>query len=50
MVLAENEDVLEKIGWEPNSVEMGFNAGDNVVSLARYTSAAPLASVSGSTP
>ena len=24
VVLAENEDVLAKIGWEPNSVEMGF--------------------------
>jgi hypothetical protein len=24
VVLAENEDVLASIGWEPNSVEMGF--------------------------
>ena len=37
VVLAENEDVLAKIGWEPNSVEMGFEAGDNTVTIARYT-------------
>ena len=37
VVLAENEDVLAKIGWEPNSVEMGFAAGDNTVTIARYT-------------
>ena len=36
-MLAENEDVLAKIGWEPNSVEMGFDAGDNTVTVARYT-------------
>jgi hypothetical protein len=50
VVLAENEDVLARIGWEPTSVEMGFQAGDNTVTLARYTSVGPLASVSGSTP
>ncbi len=26
VVLAENEDVLRQIGWQPNSVEMGFAA------------------------
>jgi hypothetical protein len=50
VVLAENEDVLAKIGWEPNSVEMGFNAGDNTVTIARYTGGGSLSSVSGSTP
>jgi hypothetical protein len=50
VVLAENEDVLANIGWEPTSVEMGFSAGDNTVTVARYTSTAPLASVSGSKP
>jgi hypothetical protein len=50
VVLAENEDVLKQIGWEPNSVEMGFAAGDNTVTISRYTGGGSLSSVSGSTP
>ena len=50
VVLAENEDALRNIGWEPNSVEMGFKAGDNTVTVARYTGGGSLSSVSGSTP
>ena len=50
VVLAENEDVLQQIGWEPNSVEMGFKAGDNTVTIARYTGGGALSSVTGSTP
>ena len=50
VVLAENEDVLREIGWEPVSVEMGFEAGDNTVTIARYTGGGSLSSVSGSTP
>lgn len=50
VVLAENEDVLAKIGWEPNSVEMGFERGDNTVTVTRYTGGGSLSSVSGSTP
>jgi hypothetical protein len=50
VVLAENEDVLKEIGWEPNSVEMGFAAGDNTVTISRYTGGGALSSVSGSTP
>ena len=50
VVLAENEDVLKKIGWAPNSVEMGFDAGDNTVTVARYTGGGSLSSVTGSTP
>jgi hypothetical protein len=50
VVLAENEDVLAKIGWEPNSVEMGFKAGDDTVTIARYTGGNLIANVSGSTP
>jgi hypothetical protein len=50
VVLAENEDVLARIGWEPNSVEMGFAAGDNAVTIARYTGGGSLSSVTGSTP
>jgi hypothetical protein len=50
VVLAENEEVLRTIGWEPTSAEMGFAAGENSVTLSRYTGGAVLASVSGSTP
>jgi hypothetical protein len=50
VVLAENEDVLHRINWEPTSVEMGFAAGDNTVTIARYTGGGSLSSVSGSTP
>ena len=50
VVLAENEDVLAKIGWEPTSAEMGFAAGENTVTIARYTGGNLISSVSGSTP
>jgi hypothetical protein len=50
VVLAENEDVLSEIGWEPNSVEMGFKAGDDTVTISRFTGGNLIASVSGSTP
>ena len=50
VVLAENEDVLKNIGWEPTSVEMGFKAGDDTVTIARYTGGGSLSSVTGSTP
>jgi len=50
VVLAENEDALAKIGWPPHSVDMGFAAGDNVVTITRQTSGAVMASVTGSTP
>ena len=50
VVCAENEDVLARIGWEPNSMEMGFAAGDNTVTISRFTGGNVIASVSGSTP
>jgi len=37
VVLAENEDVLAQIGWKPTCVYEGFQQGDNVVTVARYT-------------
>jgi hypothetical protein len=37
VALAENEDSLAKIGWEPMSVDQGFKAGDNVVTVASCT-------------
>lgn len=50
VVLAENEDALARIGWPPNSVDMGFAAGDNTVTISRQTAGGVLASVTGSTP
>ena len=50
VVIAENEDVVRRIGWVPNSVDMGFNAGSNTVTIARYTGGNHLSSASGSTP
>jgi hypothetical protein len=50
VVLAENEDVLGRIGWAPNSVDMGFAAGDNTVTISRMTGGGVLPSVTGSKP
>lgn len=50
VVLAENEDALAKIGWPPLSVDMGFAAGDNTVTVSRMTGGGVLPSVTGSTP
>jgi hypothetical protein len=50
VVVAENEDVVSAIGWEPNSVHMGFSAGDNIVTISRFTGGNHISSISGSTP
>jgi hypothetical protein len=50
VVVAENEDALAEIGWQPNSVDMGFKAGDNTVTIGRYTGGNLSAGVGGSTP
>ena len=50
VVCAENEDAVAKIGWEPNSVDMGFAAGDDTVTISRMTGGNVIASISGSTP
>ena len=50
VVLAENEDALAQIGWPPNSVDMGFAAGDNTVTITRCTGGSVIVSVTGSTP
>jgi hypothetical protein len=47
VVMAENHDVLAEIGWEPLSVDMGLGAGDNVVTIARYTGGDTIANASG---
>ena len=38
VILAENEDAVAKIGWEPMSVDQGFKASDNVITLSSCTS------------
>lgn len=47
VVLAENEDALASIGWEPCCADFGFSAGDNTVTIARYTGGDVIASVHG---
>jgi hypothetical protein len=50
VVVAENEDVVRELGWEPNSVDMGYAAGDSTVTISRFTGGNHISSVSGSTP
>ncbi|MBI2859441.1 MAG: hypothetical protein HYX90_10220 [Chloroflexi bacterium] len=51
VVLAENEDAVAKIGWEPMSVDQGFKAGDNVITIATITSTDSVFSAgAGATP
>jgi hypothetical protein len=38
VILAENEDAVARIGWEPLSVDQGFKAGENVVTVGSCTS------------
>ena len=47
VVLAENEDALAKIGWKPTSFYEGFEEGENVVTVSRYTSGGVIVSVFG---
>jgi hypothetical protein len=37
IVLAENEDAVTSMGWQPHSVDEGYNAGDNVVTITACT-------------
>ena len=50
VVVAENEDVVKELGWEPLSVDMGYAAGDNTVTISRFTGGNHISSMSGSTP
>ncbi|MBI2958349.1 MAG: hypothetical protein HYY32_05845 [Chloroflexi bacterium] len=38
VVLAENEEAVARIGWQPMSVDQGFEAGANVVTVSSCTS------------
>ncbi|MBI2857722.1 MAG: hypothetical protein HYX90_01480 [Chloroflexi bacterium] len=48
VVLAENEASLANIGWEPLSVDRGFHAGDNVVTVASCSSMTSVVSIGSS--
>lgn len=37
IVLAENEDAVARMGWEPLSVDLGFKAGDNLITITSCT-------------
>ncbi len=50
VVLAENEGALARIGWPPLSADMGFDAGDNTVTITRLTGGGVFPSVTGSRP
>lgn len=49
VVVAENEDVVKKIGWQPMSTDFGFKAGENTVMISRHTGGNHISSVSGAT-
>ncbi len=50
VVLAENEDVVRKIGWTTIAEDQGLAAGQSAVTIARYTGGGVLACVFGSRP
>ena len=49
VVVAENEDVVKKIGWTSTSADFGFGPGDSTVMISRHTGGNHISSVSGST-
>ncbi len=50
VVLAENEEVLRRIGWNNIATDMGATAGANAVTISRFTGSNVVASVFGDTP
>ncbi len=50
VVVPENEGVVKKIGWAPNSTDFGYEAGANTVTISRFTGGNHISSVSGSSP
>lgn len=50
VVLAEDMDALADMGWEPLCADFGFDASDDVMTMARFNSGAIVGSVFGSTP
>jgi hypothetical protein len=50
VAVAENEDVLDEIGWPNIGVDMGFERGASTVTIARYSGGGMASSMTGSTP
>lgn len=50
VVVAENADVLRRIGWKPVCIDAGLKETDDAVTVARYTGGDLCLSVMGSTP
>lgn len=49
VVLAENEDVVKELEWQPYSVDRGFASGENTVTVTSATYISPPTFSSGST-
>ncbi len=49
VVMAENEEVLEQIGWPTIAEDLGVDKGKSAVSIARYTGSDLIASATGNT-
>jgi len=47
VVVSENEEFLQKVGWPPLSADMGFAGGGNTVTIGRYTGGNMVVSISG---
>lgn len=47
VVLAENEEALSRMGWEPLSVDMGFEPGENVVTISRFSGGDTIGNAAG---
>ncbi|MFH1486164.1 MAG: hypothetical protein ABIH46_08845, partial [Chloroflexota bacterium] len=50
VVLAENEDAVAEIGWQPFSVDRGFRAGENLVTVQSVASMSGACNSGGDTP
>jgi hypothetical protein len=50
VVLAENEEVVRRIGWTTIAQDQGVEAGDSAVTISRFTGGGVLASVYGNEP
>ena len=50
VVLAENESEAQNISWLPFSADQGFESGENVVTLGRFTSGGGIGSIFGNDP
>ncbi len=49
VAVAENEDVVRKIGWPSTSADFGFGPEDSTVMISRHTGGNHISSVSGAT-